>query len=88
MAILPRFKDTIKKDEEKEIKIKARHVAITTDGVVKWTKDNKKSLEEAYKQYALVVKSTIKTQIKLEIPILTMYLLPSEMRNLEHFSIK
>jgi undecaprenyl diphosphate synthase len=88
MDILPRFTDLRKKNEEKEIKIKARHVAITTDDVVKWTKDNKKSLDESYKQYNLVVKSTIKTQIKLGIPILTIYLLPSEMQNLEHFSIK
>ena len=88
MAILHKFMDLRKKDEEHGVKIKARHVAITTDGVVKWTKNNKKGLEEAYKNYNLIIKSTIKTQIKLRIPILTIYLLPSDMANLEHFSMK
>ena len=88
MAILPKFMDLRKKDKEQGVKIKARHIAITTDGVIKWTKNNKKDLEEAYKQYNLIIKSTIKTQIKLKIPILTIYLLPSDMANLEHFSMK
>ena len=88
MAILSRFTDLIKRDEEKGIKIKARHVAITTDGVMRWAKLNKKGLEESYKQCNLIIKNAIKTQIKLKIPILTIYLLRSDMINLEHFSIK
>jgi undecaprenyl diphosphate synthase len=85
MALLNKFKS---KPEEEKIRIKAKHVAITTDGVAKWAKENKKDLEESYKDYNLIVRSTIKTQIKLKIPILTIYLLPSNMKNLEHFSIK
>ncbi len=88
MAILNRFVDILKKEEKEGIKVKAHHVAITTDGVVQWVEKNKKSLDEAYNKCNLIIKSTIKTQIKLKIPILTIYLLPSDMKNLNHFSMK
>ncbi len=88
MAILDKFIDLVKKDEKDGVKVKANHVAITTDGVISWSRDNKKSLEDAYAKCNLVIKSTIKTQVKLKIPVLTIYLLPFGMTNLELFSIK
>lgn len=88
MAILGKFLELIKKDEKEGIKVKARHAAITTDGIVRWANDNKKSLAEAHSEANLIVENTIKTQIKLGIPILTIYLLQSDMKNLEHFSVK
>jgi len=94
MAILNKFTDLVKRDkitkedEEKGIKVKAKHVAITTDGAISWADKNKQDLTEAYKKSNLIIKSTIKTQIKLKIPILSLYLLPSDMTNHEHFSVK
>jgi undecaprenyl diphosphate synthase len=79
-----------KKEENQQFKLKveAKHVAITTNGILKWALDNKKSLEEAYKQSNIILRNTIKTQIKNKIPILTIYLLPTGLDNLEHFSIR
>jgi len=88
MAILDKFADLLKKDEESGVIIKAHHVAVTTDGVITWAKKKEINLEDAYKKCNMIIKSTIKTQIKLKIPILTIYLLPSNMTNLDHFSIK
>ncbi len=88
MAIIKKLKDLISKDKKNGSKNKARHVAITTDGVITWSKDHKKDLKEAYQRANLVVKSTIKTQIKNRIPVITIYLLPVGTRDLELFSIK
>lgn len=87
MAILDKFKEIVKKDKEDGIKIKANHVAITTDGIINWARNSKKENEEAYKQSNLIVKSTIKTQIKLKIPIITIYLVRSDIVNKDYFSI-
>lgn len=88
MTILEKFSDLVRKDEKEGINVKLRHVAVTTEGSIVWAKNNKKGLEEAYKQSALVVKNTINSQIKLGIPVMTIYLLPSGITNLEHFSIR
>ena len=79
-----------KREENKpfKLKVKAKHVAITTNGILKWTINNKKSLEESYKESNTVLKRTIETQIKNKIPILTIYLLPTGLDNLEHFSTR
>ena len=79
-----------KKEEEKPFRLrtKAKHVAVTTNGILKWALDNKKSLEDAYKESNIVLKEIIEAQIKNKIPILTIYLLPTGLDNLEHFSIR
>lgn len=88
MAILSKFIDIVKKHEKEGIKAKAKHVAITTDGIIKWSNDNKKSLEEAYKHSNITIKNAITSQVKLKIPIVSLYLLPSDITNLEHFSAR
>lgn len=86
--LLEKFKDLVKKEKTEGIKPKIpKHVAITTDGTIRWAKLNKTPLEETYKKSNLLIKSTIKTQVKLNIPILTIYLLPSELKEHENFSI-
>ena len=90
MAILDRFRkkeEVTKEEKEQGVKIKVKHVAITTEGVIKWAGENDKGLLEAFKQSNLIIKNAIKTQIRLKIPILTLYLLPAGVKNLEHFSI-
>jgi len=88
MVILSKFIDLIKKDENSGISLKARHVAITTDGIFKWAQENKKSLAEAHYESNLIIKNTIKAQVKLNIPIVTFYLLQTDLANLEHLSVK
>ena len=56
-----------------------RHIAITMHGIEDWAKSNKASLEEANQKSFFIIKNTIKSQIKLSIPILTFYLLPASM---------
>ena len=74
--MLEKVKNIIKKDED-IFKIKLpRHIALTMNGIVAWAEKNKASLEDANKRSFLILKSTIKTQIRLGIPILTFYVLP------------
>jgi undecaprenyl diphosphate synthase len=88
MAILWKFIELVKRDRDNGLKIKARHVALTTDGIFKWAIEHKKGIIEAHHESNIAIKNAIKAQVKLEIPITTFYLLPSEIANLEHFSVK
>lgn len=75
LMVLERLKGIIKKETD-VLSIKVpRHIAITTDGVEKWALKNNISFEEAYKRNFLILKSTIKLQVKFKIPILTFYIL-------------
>jgi tritrans,polycis-undecaprenyl-diphosphate synthase [geranylgeranyl-diphosphate specific] len=73
--VLDSIRSIIKK-EKYVLKIKVpRHIGITTDGIEKWALKNNMSFEDAYKRNFLILKSTIKLQLKLKIPILTFYIL-------------
>ncbi|MFC2016578.1 polyprenyl diphosphate synthase [Chloroflexota bacterium] len=73
--VLERIKGMLKK-EKYVLKIKVpRHVGITTDGTEKWALKNNMSYEDAYKRSFLILKSTIKLQVSLKIPILSFYIL-------------
>jgi len=73
--MLQSIKSIIKK-EKYDLKIKVpRHIGITTDGIEKWALKNNMPFEDAYKRNFLILKSTIKLQIKLKIPILSFYIL-------------
>lgn len=52
-----------------------KHIAITTDGIEKWALKNNISYEDAYNRNFLIIKSTVKLQVKLKIPILSFYIL-------------
>ncbi len=79
--MLEKVKKAIKKEKEEDVfKIRLpRHIALTMNGIEDWAKKNKASLEDANKRSFLILKSTIKTQIKLRIPIITFYLMPESM---------
>jgi len=86
--LLEKFRDLITREKTEGIKPKTpKHVAVTTDGIIKWAKLNKIPPEETYKKSNLLIRSTIKTQVKLNIPILTIYLLPSDLKEHEYFSV-
>jgi undecaprenyl diphosphate synthase len=73
--MLESIKSIIKK-EKYVLKIKVpRHIGITTDGIEKWALKNNVSYEDAYKRNFLILKSTIKLQVKLKVPILSFYIL-------------
>ena len=78
--MLDKLKDQIKEAKGILKTDTPKHLAITVDGIPEWAKENNKSLEEAYKESFLMIKSTIKSQIKSDIPILTLYLLPESMK--------
>ena len=79
--MLEKVKKAIKKEKEEDFfKIKLpRHITLTMNGIEDWAKKNNASLEDANKRSFLILKSTIKTQIRLGIPILTFYLMPESM---------
>jgi undecaprenyl diphosphate synthase len=73
--VLERIKGIIKK-EKYVLKIKVpRHIGVTTDGTEKWALKNNISYEDACKRGFLILKSTIKLQVNLKIPILSFYIL-------------
>ena len=73
--MLEKIRGMIKK-EKYVLKISMpRHIAITTDGIEKWALKNNTPYEDAYKRSFLILKSTIKLQIRLKIPILSFYIL-------------
>ena len=55
-----------------------RHIAITMDGTEAWALKNNISYEEAYKKSFLILRSTIRSQAKLKIPILSFYILDAD----------
>lgn len=52
-----------------------KHIGITTDGIEKWALKNNISYEDAYKRNFLIIKSTMKLQVRLKIPILSFYIM-------------
>ncbi|MBW2976017.1 undecaprenyl diphosphate synthase family protein, partial [Candidatus Woesearchaeota archaeon] len=73
--MLEKIKGMIKK-EKYVLKIKVpRHIAITTDGIGKWALKNNTPYEDAFKRSFLILKNTVKIQVKLKIPILSFYIL-------------
>lgn len=55
-----------------------KHIAITTDGIERWALKNSLPYEDAYKRSFLILKSTVKLQVSLKIPILSFYILDSK----------
>lgn len=73
--VLERIRDILKK-EKYALRIKVpRHIGITADGTEKWALKNDISCEDAYKRSFLILKSTIKLQVNLKIPIISFYIL-------------
>jgi len=67
-SIIEKKKDVLKIEVPK-------HIAITTDGIEKWALKNNISYEDAYNRNFLMIKSTIRLQVKLKVPILSFYIL-------------
>ena len=73
--MLDKLKSVVKKDKD-VLRIKLpRHIAISMDGIENWALKNDISYEDSYKKAFLALKSTIRSQVKLNIPILSFYVL-------------
>ena len=85
--MLAKFRKLLGKQKETGKGIRPIHVAFTTEGKTIWAKKNNVPIGEVYNQSFLLIKSTIRTQILQSIPITTFYLLSSDMKDLEQFSV-
>jgi len=73
--MLDRIKSVVKKEKD-VLSIKLpRHIALTLDGIDNWALKNNIGYTEAFLKSFLILKSTIRSQIKLNIPILSFYIL-------------
>jgi len=86
--MLERFKLLLKL-QEKEGKSKKiiRHLAITMHGMEKWAVQKKRSMQETYKKSFEILDEVIHLQIKHDIPILSIYLLPEELKKEDQFPV-
>ena len=85
--MLDKLKEVVKKEEEEIIQFKLpRHIALVTKGKHIYSEKHKKPIEDVYNKSNLIILSTIKSAIKLKIPITTFYLLSTKPHELEHFS--
>jgi len=75
--VLESIRSIIKKKYVLKISM-PKHIAITTDGIEKWALKNNISYEDAYKRNFLILKSTIKLQAILKIPILSFYMMQGD----------
>ncbi len=86
--MLERFKLMLKL-QEKEGKKKniVRHLALTMHGMELWSKKKKKPVKETYKKSFDILKEIINLQIKNNIPILTIYVLPEQLKKEEELPV-
>ena len=85
--MLEKIKNIIKKQEE-EISFRIiRHVALTTHGIETYAKKHKISYENACGKSFDILKDIMKFQTEHNIPILTIDLIPEELKNKEEFSV-
>ncbi|MFH2028117.1 MAG: polyprenyl diphosphate synthase [Nanoarchaeota archaeon] len=87
--IMEKFRELVRK-EKKEGFIRLRlpkHIAVVTAGKGVWARKHKIPKEEAYEKSYTIIRSTMLSAIRLDIPIVTFYLLSTDMKDLEQFSI-
>lgn len=73
--MLTELRSIIKKEKD-VLSIKLpRHIAITLDGTEIWALKNNISYEESYKKAFFLLRNTIRSQVKLKIPMLSFYIL-------------
>ncbi|MEE9525505.1 MAG: polyprenyl diphosphate synthase [Candidatus Woesearchaeota archaeon] len=86
--MLERFKLMLKlQEKEGKAKKTIRHLAITMHGMEKWAEDKKKPLQEVYKKSFSILKEIIEYQIKNNTPILSIYVLPEQLKKEEDYPI-
>lgn len=86
--MLERFKLMLKLQEKEGKPKKAMmHLAITMHGMELWSEQKKIPIQETYNKSFGILKEIIELQIKNKIPILSIYILPEQMKKEEQFPI-
>jgi len=87
--VLDKFKGMIKKEVgDGFIQLKLpKHIAIVTKGKTLWAKKHNIPIEEAYQKSFSLIRSIVMNAIRLNIPIITFYLLSTNMIESEKYSI-
>lgn len=63
-----------------------KHVALNTGGIARWAEKKNISLPDAYRRSFGTIEEIINMQVKLGIPIITIYILPEISKKSQHFS--
>ena len=86
--MLERFKLMLKlREKEGKPKKAIMHLAITMHGMERWSEQKKAAIGETYKKSFSILKEVIELQIKNNIPILTIYVLPEQLKKEEEFPV-
>lgn len=64
-----------------------KHIAIVTSGKTVWAKEKNKSIDEVYKKSVEIILKLINEQVSLNIPIISFFLLSTDLKSQEQFSI-
>jgi undecaprenyl diphosphate synthase len=75
-----------KKKEEFNLAKIPKHIALNMDGVKIWAEKQNIALPDAFRRSFGIVEDIIRLQVKLGIPILTVYVLPETSRKNQQFS--
>lgn len=76
------IKNLLKKiDNDKNKKIKPKHIALVVNGIRNWSKENKKDINSSLSISKNNLNELFLTQIKLNIPIITIHLKTHEIKN-------
>ena len=84
--MLERFKLLLKLQEKEGKRRKIiRHLAITMHGMENWSEEKKAQIQDTYKKSFTILNEVIQLQIKNNIPILTIYILPEQLKKEDQF---
>ena len=64
-----------------------KHIAISTDDIIDWCRNNSRSLNEAYARFLELLSRLLELQVNAKIPIFTVYLLPDIEKWTEEYMI-
>lgn len=75
-----------KKEEEFNLAKIPKHIAINIGGITKWAEKENISLTDAFRRSFAILEDIIKLQLKLDMTILSVYILPETSKKSQQFS--
>ncbi len=85
--LLDKLVGLIGKKDKQGVEEIPRHVGIILEGTSAWAKKNKKDISDVYKNRIEVIEEAIEVQLKLKIPVLTVFVFSTSAARVEHFSV-
>ena len=73
------------REKEGKPKKAIMHIALTMHGMEKWSEQKKVPIQETYKKSFSILKDVIELQVKNNLPILTIYVLPEQLKKEDQF---